>query len=164
MQLINDGDTPVHVAAIQGHTDTLKFQLDHDASHDIHNYNDVPPLYGASVNGHADTCIQAAAISRRQPCCFCSEWPNTHAVMVNHTDISRLLLHYGANHAAADVDGDTFLQYVAMKGITATIGLLLDHDASHTVYNKDHFTPLHRASVYVHTDTVWLLLDRGATM
>ncbi|KAI6170524.1 Suppressor of tumorigenicity 14 protein-like protein [Aphelenchoides bicaudatus] len=142
-QLVNstnkDHQTPLHIAASEGHCDIISLLLDNDADvNALANFNNdstdspsVSALYWAAENGSVE-CV-------------------------------RILLDNGAKIDHQDNYGETALHIASQEGKFKAAKALINKDPSLVnIANKDHWYPLHMAAFKGHCDIVSLLLEKGA--
>jgi len=77
-------------------------------------------------------------------------------------ECTKVLLAYGAEVNALDLDGDTPLHYSGRQGSTATAKVLIAHGAGVNLRSFSGATPLHEASKNGHLPVARVLVDAGA--
>ena len=154
-----DGKTPLHLAAEQGHTPSVQVLLKNGADALLTSYLGQLPLHGAVQSGHSSTvdvllqaCTQSTAdfraiLARRQS-------PLISACQNGYADVVKLLLDHqiGINHGMSfdDLEEEENALEIAIKHQeNETVHTLLEHP--HTEYwlmpvrktrKNEHQTPL----------------------
>jgi ankyrin repeat protein len=157
-----EGSTPLHIAASQGHTQTIRVLLRHGANLKATNEK-WTALHFACQSGHVDAVklllsqgadINAQDESRQTPLFFAASW--------GHEAVLRLLLKNGADIEAEDSGGMTALHFACEFGREAVLRRLLEHGANIEARCRKQRTPLHLAAGRGRTTIVKLLLEKGA--
>jgi len=161
----HDGRTPLHIAALNGHKDVVRFLLQEaDASRNVLDKNDQTPLHFACIGGHYQCCValieyfayvEVDTLSNLQPLHF--------AALSGHTAICKLLLE---NNANVDVlcaeDLQSPLHCAASRGHVEVVSLLISNGAEVDIRNSSNATPLHHAAMNNHIRVVEKLLEGHA--
>jgi hypothetical protein len=119
------GNTLLHLAARNGHCDTIRFLLGHGASLNVVNSFGNTPLRGAAFWGQHDAAVvlldRGALIESRDN----GDWtPLIEAASEGHRDMIRLLLSRGAALDARDNDGDDAEAYARFRNRDEAADLL----------------------------------------
>ncbi|XP_036397225.1 ankyrin repeat domain-containing protein 50-like [Megalops cyprinoides] len=134
----NQGQTPLILAARQGHVNVVRFLLD---------WIRRCGTEGARIVDHADgegwTALRLAA------------WGG-------HTEVVRLLLDAGAEVDGCDMEGRTALRAAAWGGHEEILLTLLEHGAQVDKADQEGRTPLIAAAYMGHWEAVEILLEHGA--
>ncbi|XP_013378966.1 serine/threonine-protein phosphatase 6 regulatory ankyrin repeat subunit B [Lingula anatina] len=155
--------TPLHNAASGGHTDCVKFLIQHGADTNIQDMWERTPLYKAASGGHTQ-CVELL-LQHGADTSIQDRWKRTplhKAVRSGHTECVQLLLRHRANTSIQDENWMTPLHLAARGCHTECIQLLLQHGADTSIQDVRGRTPLHWAAVVGHTQCVQLLLQHGA--
>ncbi len=134
------GETPLHVAAINGHTQIARLLVEH----------------GADVSARRDYC------NWRSGNCVPTDTPLHEAAKRGHRQIASLLIEYGADVNAKDVTGETPLYNAAEEGQAKVVRFLIEHGANVNVKTTFDYTPLYIAAMRGQAPTVELLIEGGA--
>jgi ankyrin repeat protein len=126
----NYGWTPLHEAAIYGHTATISVLLDRGADTNAKNNHGGTPLHEAAKSTHTETISalldRGADINEKDN----DGWTPLHAaVRYSRTEIVSVLLDRGANINEKDNDGGTALHQAAMRRQKEILKLLLKFGA-----------------------------------
>lgn len=151
MLRFNDGQTPLHIATISGHTGIVDYLLKDKTTariQDMLQAQDISgatPLHEAVRYGHADIArmlltsgaqVDAPDSIGKTPLLLIIPQAAQH-------DVYSLLLQYKANINQKDMYGDTVLHIATMGGAKVEIlRLLVDSGASVNERNKQGVTPL----------------------
>uniref|UniRef100_A0A2N9GJT8 Uncharacterized protein n=1 Tax=Fagus sylvatica TaxID=28930 RepID=A0A2N9GJT8_FAGSY len=129
-----DGRTPIHVAAVRGFVEVIRFCVSVGGKADVSDRNGWIPLHYAAAEGH----LQAVAV------------------------LVGMLQCEGANVNGRDQNGWTPLHRAAFKGRIESVKLLLNHGAQVDVVDDAGYTPLHCAIERGHVQVALLLISHGA--
>jgi ankyrin repeat protein len=125
-----DGETPMHVAAFEGHADILSLLLEHGAHVDGRNSSGLTPLQRALRSGkvEAGQCLldRGADINARD---HCGVAPLVWAVMEDKVEFARMLLECGARIDVLDNIACTALHWAVIYNNIQAVQLLLEHGA-----------------------------------
>ena len=158
------GFTPLYLAVLNGHLETVKclqcLQLSPRGAkreHDI-------MLYSAAAYG-----VEAVVSQVIEKGSYTVDWSGENdwtalhlAAWSGHTPVVTRLLDAGWSLEARDDAGVTPLTYAAWDGHLETVKCLLSHGAQINTQSDFNSTPLHLASSEGHTDIIKLLLWKGA--
>ncbi|RTE69552.1 hypothetical protein BHE90_016067 [Fusarium euwallaceae] len=157
------GQTPLWMAAANGHEAIVRLLLDRGAHTEAADGPGRTPLSRAAANGHeAIVRLLLDRGAHTEAADIDGGTPLWHAAGNGHEAIVRLLLDRGADIEAADRRGRTPLLRAAENGHEAVVRLLLDRGADIEAADKKGRTPLWYAAANGHEAIVRLLLDRGA--
>ncbi|KAL2081407.1 hypothetical protein ACEWY4_023260 [Coilia grayii] len=138
----HQGQTPLTLAARQGHVGVLQVLLDWaQDQHGLEAASARTMLEHSDIEGW--TALRSAA------------WGG-------HAEAVRLLLEAGAEVDGCDADGRTALRAAAWGGHEEILLTLLDHDAQVDKADREGRTPLIAAAFMGHKEAVEILLDAGA--
>ena len=161
------GLTPVHVAASQGHADTLRLLLDNteEASvvdtHSTDTSLAATPLMLAAYPGHA-RCVQLLLEygSNVRALDICGRSALIWAVLSGQEECARLLLAAGGDIRQLDRRGRSPLHVAAAHGQVIVLGALLESSVQEvSATDSEGFTPLHYAAYFGQEGTLELLLQ-----
>jgi ankyrin repeat protein len=156
--------TPLHVAALEGHSDVLLLLIEHGA--DVNGrgrYGDTP-LHRASEKARLEAgqfLLQRGADINAQ-----NDFNNTalvYAAILGHAEFARMLLERGATIDAGSGHDRTPLHWAAESGQTEVVRLLLERGADAHVRDEDGCTPFEFASKMGYHEVVELLSKCGAS-
>jgi len=159
-----DRETPLHLAALKGHTAIVEFML--DLGVDAQSVSDYgTPLDRAAYGGHTTTV--ATLLNAGVPATTRNHWGRTplhEACKYGRIEVARLLLKRGADVNAVDQYGNerTPLHEAVAPGDSAITELLLLYGADINHRNSWGATPLHMAARIGAYDVVEVLLLAGA--
>jgi ankyrin repeat protein len=126
-----DGHTPLIIASLIGHTDTVRILVDLGANIEARANIGWTALSYAAAKGHTET---VRLLLDRGASIEAMDFHGLTALMVaawkGHTETVNLLLDRGAAIEAMDDKGRTALMWAAREGHTVTVGLLLERGAN----------------------------------
>jgi cytohesin len=134
----NNGNTPLHTAAMKGEAVVVKFLLENGADVDARDINGQTPLYDASLNGHksvVDLLIQSHA--NVGAASWRSDTPLHAAAGKGFRSVVELLLAKGAEVNAKTKEGTTPLHAAVVNGFKTIADLLLAHGADVNAITTD---------------------------
>ncbi|KAH9503362.1 Ankyrin repeat and sterile alpha motif domain-containing protein 1B [Bulinus truncatus] len=123
------GETPLHLAALNGHKEIVSMLLECDASPTILDTQDCSPLHLAAWNGHTEICSQLL------------QAPNGHTLINLQTR-----------------EGNTALHFAAQHGHSHTLLYLLQNQADPTIRSLEDLSPVDLAAQYDRLDIVKQLI------
>lgn len=124
------GSTPLHEAAVRGHTHIVELLLRHGASHSLKDHEGVTPLEAAAAENKHEVVkllVDAGAEVNIQDKDGLS--PLMVASYEGHVDVVRALLAKGARHDATNRNGHTPLHFAYANNKPQVIELLLQAGA-----------------------------------
>ena len=141
----DDGQTPLHLAAIQGHTAVVKYLLNNKAQTNVQDSTGATPLHEAVRYGHAQ--IVKLLLDFGADINAKDNLGKTPVLLIIPSDeraeIYSLLVNRKANLSVKDMYGDTVLHIATMTEVPVpTLRILIDHGADVNARNKDGVTPL----------------------
>lgn len=158
-----EGHTPIHWAALGGHTHILRYFIEKKAKMDIFATNKLgaQPIHWACVNGHiavTEILLQAGVPIDSVDNKGCT--PLIIAAQYGRTMLAAFLMGKGARLQVTDKEGDNALQWAAFKGHCELTRLLIYSGLN--PQQKDSFgqTPLHLACLSGDLLTVQLLCEQ----
>jgi hypothetical protein len=135
--------TPLHVAAHEGHTYVARLLLEHGAVVNARDKYGFTPLYYAAGGGHIDIVSilleHGADVNARDKS---GNTPLHYVAMLGKAVVAKLLLEFGADVNARDEEGWTPLHSAAWRGNADVASLLLEHGADPSIRDKEGKTPL----------------------
>jgi ankyrin repeat protein len=160
-----DSNTPLHLAAQNGHSEIAELLLAHRADVNAGNKDGLTPLHYAAMNGKRDVVelllAHGADVNGRM---LNGLTPLHQAAFGGYQDVVEILLAKGAdvNVNARMAGGLTPLHWAVQAGHREVAELLLAEGADVNARMLDGRTPLHLAADNDHRDLVEWLLAHGA--
>ncbi|XP_021351828.1 inversin-like isoform X2 [Mizuhopecten yessoensis] len=155
--------TPLHWAAVLGHSKIVGLLLDNGADYASSDSNGATPLHYAAQNNYDDTA--AVFLSRKNV----TDEPDVDgrtafmwAAGKGADDVIRIFLKHNVDIQQVDNNGGTALHAASLSGHPSSVKELLDHGAQLDATDLTKHTPLFRACEMGHTDVVQTLIDFGA--
>ncbi|MGB0893313.1 MAG: ankyrin repeat domain-containing protein [Parashewanella sp.] len=160
------GNTPLLIAASNGHTRCAKFLVNAGADITITNKDNYSPIQ--CIRSHALSKLVLDTLLRNKQSSKASYFLIVHAELNNHKIVEYALRQRGQHKCeisleAVNAIGNTALHAAAMRGNAKCLRLLLAHDVDFRVTNKKLHTPLYDAACNGHTDCVKILLNKYLT-
>ncbi|XP_023931035.1 inversin-like isoform X1 [Lingula anatina] len=155
--------TPLHWAAVLGHSKIVELLLSKKADYASSDSNGATPLHYAAQNNFADTVevflrhkgvTDEPDVERRTAFMWASG--------KGADDVIKVFIKYGADLQQVDKNGGTAMHAAALSGHVTTVNLLLEYKAPIDAEDLVKHTPLFRACEMGHTDVVQTLIDYGA--
>ncbi|KAA8543181.1 hypothetical protein F0562_021324 [Nyssa sinensis] len=180
------GRTALHVAAIRGHVDVLRFLVSMGGDPDVADCNGWTPLHCASAEGQGEaveflltkcSTYVKYALTKDGKTAFAVAVDKGHSHLYDMLHLGDLLhraariddvhgmknsLAEGAKVNSRDQNGWTPLHRAAFKGRIESVKLLLNHGAQVDLVDDAGYTPLHRAVEAGHVQVALCLIAHGA--
>uniref|UniRef100_A0A8C7VLL4 VPS9 domain-containing protein n=1 Tax=Oncorhynchus mykiss TaxID=8022 RepID=A0A8C7VLL4_ONCMY len=138
-----DGFTPLHVAALHGHTALVSLFSRHEANVDARNSQSATPLHLASQNNHIQVVTSLlecnAKLNKKD---HYGNTPLIHACLRGHLDTATILLQSNASVNLSNNQGNTALHEAVRGGHLALVELLLQAGALVHMRNRRQRTAL----------------------
>uniref|UniRef100_A0A8B9LWM5 Ankyrin repeat domain 27 (VPS9 domain) n=1 Tax=Astyanax mexicanus TaxID=7994 RepID=A0A8B9LWM5_ASTMX len=138
-----DGFTPLHVAALHGHTALVSLLIRHGANINSRNGQSATPLHLACQNSHIQVVTSLvecnAKLNKRDQF---GNTPLIQACLKGHEQTVEVLLESGASVNLANNQGNTAIHEAVRGGHQALVELLLQAGALTHLRNKRQRTPL----------------------
>ncbi|KAH0619590.1 hypothetical protein JD844_000322 [Phrynosoma platyrhinos] len=138
-----DGQTPLHVAALHGHDDLVTLLLKLGADVGAKDANHAVPLHLACQNGHLEVVkclIENNAKQNKKD--IHGNTPLMYACLNDYREIVAFLLQHGALVNLSNNQGNTSLHKAVIGSYEALVQLLLQYGASTHIKNNRQCTPL----------------------
>lgn len=163
----DDGQTPLHLAAIFGHTAIAKYLLESNADTTVQDSSGATPLHEAVRYGHTE--IARALLNAGADVNARDNLGKTPVMIIIPKDkiaeTYKLLISFRADLSLKDMYGDTILHNASMLNVGAeTFAILISGGADVNARNKEGVTPLSIAVQKNDLSTVKLLTSAGANI
>lgn len=163
MDVFDNANTALHIAASRGHLGSVNALLDHNANLNLYNADHDTPLFLAACGEHyevAKAMIQRNASINMQ-CSY--SWTALHKVVdLGQLEFVRLLLSYGASIRMTTSRGLYPLHRACGRGHCEIIELLLRRGAPIDATTADGWTALHGAARSGQVEVVQILLEHNS--
>ena len=161
----DDGQTPLHLAAIYGHNAIAKYLLENNADTSVQDSSGATPLHEAVRYGNVE--IAKALLNSGANVNARDNLGKTPVMLIlpkeKTAELYKLLISFRADLTQKDMFGDTVLHTASMLNVGAnTFGILIDGGADIDARNKEGVTPLAIAVQKNDLETVKLLTAAGA--
>uniref|UniRef100_A0A8C0H4R2 Ankyrin-1 n=1 Tax=Chelonoidis abingdonii TaxID=106734 RepID=A0A8C0H4R2_CHEAB len=161
---LQNGYTPLHIAAKQNQLEMASSLLQYGASANAESMQGVMPLHLAAQEGHADMAVLLISKQANGNLGNKSGLTPLHLVaQEGHVPVADVLIRHGVTVDPATRMGFTPLHIASHYGNIKLVKFLLQHQADVNAKTKLGYTPLHQAAQQGHTDIVTLLLKHGAS-
>eukprot|EP00076_Gallus_gallus_P025393 XP_015147919.1 ankyrin repeat domain-containing protein 27 isoform X2 [Gallus gallus] len=137
-----DGFTPLHMAALHGHSDLVSLLLKHGASISAKNAEHAVPLHLACQKGHSQVveCLMDYNAKQNKKDAY-GNTPLIYACLNGHYETTALLLQHGASVNLSNAKGNTALHEAVIGKNEALVDLLLQNGAMTHIRNERNCTP-----------------------
>lgn len=138
-----DGFSPLHVAALHGHSGLVALLVRHGANVNGRNNHSATPLHLASQNSHVKVVrflLECNAKLNKKD--HYGNTPLIHACLCGHVETASILLESNALVNVANLQGNTALHEAVRRGHQPLVELLLRGGASPGLRNKRQRTAL----------------------
>ncbi|KAK3756744.1 hypothetical protein RRG08_018466 [Elysia crispata] len=154
--------TPLHWAAVLGHSKIVSILLDSGADSSSSDANGATALHYAAQNNYSETVSVFLLRHLTDEPDLEGRTAFMWAAGTGADDVIRASLSAGVDIQQEDKTGGTALHAAALSGHSSTVKLLLDSGARLEVTDQAKHTPLFRACEMGHMDVVQTLIDYGA--
>uniref|UniRef100_A0A8C3JC83 Ankyrin repeat domain 27 n=1 Tax=Calidris pygmaea TaxID=425635 RepID=A0A8C3JC83_9CHAR len=137
-----DGFTPLHVAALHGHSELVSLLLKHGASISAKDAKQAVPLHLACQKGHLQVvkCLMDYNAKQNKKDIY-GNTPLIYACLNGQYETTALLLQRGASVNLSNAKGNTALHEAVMGRNEALVTLLLQNGAMTHLRNERNCTP-----------------------
>jgi ankyrin repeat protein len=160
----DDGQTPLHLASIEGHLKIVRFLLESNADYNVVDMDESFPLLLAAHYGNCDI-VELLISSKANPNearVTSLTTPIIHAVRNGHIPVIKLLLNHRANIYQKDSFGNPPLHIAAQSNQPDAAQFLLESKADISAKDNLGGTALHFAAQEGHCEASKLLIAFGA--
>jgi len=162
--------TPLHYAAMLGHSSFVSFLLERGASVSIRDDTGRTALYHACLNGHADIVKKFLSLSSINMMALLASGdtkgrtPLHAASCFGHWEVVASLLEHGADSGAQDTDLQTPVHLAAANGSLMSLTAMAKTGANLNAQTREGVFPLHLAVGHGHLDCVHFLCESDVDM
>ncbi|XP_035192873.1 ankyrin repeat domain-containing protein 27 isoform X2 [Oxyura jamaicensis] len=137
-----DGFTPLHMAALHGHSELVSLLLKHGASVSAKNAKHAVPLHLACQRGHFQVvkCLMDYNAKQNKKDIY-GNTPLIYACLNGQYETTALLLQHGASVNLSNTKGNTALHEAVIGKNEALVDLLLQNGAMTDIRNERNCTP-----------------------
>ncbi|KAM9509464.1 ankyrin repeat domain-containing protein 27 isoform 3-T7 [Guaruba guarouba] len=137
-----DGFTPLHMAALHGHSELVSLLLKHGASISAKNAKHAVPLHLACQKGHFQVvkCLMDYNAKQNKKDIY-GNTPLIYACLNGQYETTALLLQHGASVNLSNAKGNTALHEAVIGKNEALVDLLLQNGAMTHIRNERNCTP-----------------------
>ncbi|XP_071612877.1 ankyrin repeat domain-containing protein 27 isoform X3 [Heliangelus exortis] len=137
-----DGFTPLHMAALHGHSELVSLLLKHGASVSAKNGKHAVPLHLACQKGHFQVvkCLMDYDAKQNKKDIY-GNTPLIYACLNGQYETTALLLQHGASVNLSNAKGNTALHEAVIGKNEALVELLLQNGAMTHIRNERNCTP-----------------------
>ncbi|XP_075290079.1 ankyrin repeat domain-containing protein 27 isoform X6 [Opisthocomus hoazin] len=137
-----DGFTPLHMAALHGHSELVSLLLKHGASISAKNAKQAVPLHLACQKGHFQVvkCLMDYNAKQNKKDIY-GNTPLIYACLNGQYETTALLLQHGAAVNLSNAKGNTALHEAVIGKNEALVDLLLQNGAMTDIRNERNCTP-----------------------
>lgn len=161
-----NGDSPLHLAAENGHLEIVKFLIEKGADVLDRNNSGRVALHQAAIKGHIDvmefliaqgTPVDAPSLQKYTPLHYTAMWGNKETL--------EYLIAKGANVNNRESNNNyTPIIHATAFNKIENVETLIKHGAEVNVLNDYGASPLHRACTLNHLEMINVLLSHGADL
>ena len=156
--------TPLHVAAVKGHTEVVKLLLEAGADKNAAVLNGRAALHLGAMKGHSEVVkLLLEAGADKDATSFAGMTALHLAAVFGCLEVAKLLLEAGAEKNAATDPGKTPLHLSVENGRTEVVKLLLAAGADQNLANLKGEKPIDRAIFRRHHEVINLLKSEHRT-
>ena len=156
------GATLLHLAAVNGHTETVLLLLSLGARPSVGIGVHGTPLHQAAWGGHVSTVKAMLGTGCPMDLMNTDGWSVLHAAAAGgNAEVIREVLNTGCDRNAAANDGGTPLHVAAIEGNAEAALELIRYGAKKDIVAGEMGTPLHQAALGGHVSTVKAMLKAG---
>lgn len=142
------GNTPLHLAAVNGQVEVVAELIKHDAAVNTQNSLGYTPLHYASRSGHLNVAIELIAHDANVNAQNNKKETPLHLAAANgHSEIVTKLITYGADVNAQDENSQTPLHLAVKEGHLATVIKLTERGSVVNTHNNYRLTLLRLAEL-----------------